>query len=497
MSGSTPSPGASRRHPLLLIALALPLILGAWYARQIADSIIGPLAIAASDSEVAVAAPGLLYRLSANGALQSTDADTISPDALDAGLDFHAGFLLASPGPDGELLRCEGGDCKLFSENNWAPKGPVQVHFDSTHFWFSETDADRIQRYGVDGSRIDMPLSDLNEPGSLYVDGERLFVANSGAGKIQRHKLHKRGIDEAEDFATYRTGPVDNPVSIPRRLLAAGDGGFKAIFSDARRQNAVLVDIDRYGDATPAAIEGLVNPVDLAWQGDALLILDEGLMQVLKLETDGTISVFGDDDFQAQLAEKESLRYALRNAAPALFWLGIAALSVGGAWLLLVLTHREVDPAMTVQPDVNGILWLPAECDLAPRRIPRYVLVAAPLALAPAGALMLVTPWQQAAMGWAAVVLAIAVSIPMMAAARANLPKGERIGIRDRQLIVTHPERGMREFPLPRVEWNEFLLRPQSGLEIPLARGSIPLYHVPTIEAELLPRLNLMRKIVN
>jgi hypothetical protein len=470
---------------------------GAWYARHAADAIHGPLAIAASASEVAVAAPGVIYRLDANGQLQSSDSETLAADATDAGLALVGQTLLASPGIDGGLLRCTGGDCQPFSGDDWAPSGPVQIHFDGAQFWFSETDSDRIQRYDTSGKRIDMPLSDLNAPGSLHVSEDKLYVANSGEGKIQRYQLHKRGIDEAETFATFRSGRDDHPVFMPRRLLALPDGGFKAIFSDARRQNAVLVDIDRYGVVTPAAIEGLVNPVDFAWQGDALLILDEGLMQVLRLDAEGEISVFGNAEFQEQLADGERLRYVLRSLAPTLFWLGIVSLSFGGAWLLRLLTHREVDPALDVKPDVNGILWLPAECDLAPRRIPRYLLVAAPLALAPASAVYLTTPWPPLAMGWAAVVLSIAVLIPMLAAARASLPKGERIGIRDRQLIVTHPERGMREFPLPRVEWNEVLLRPQSGLEIPLARRGKPLYHMPTIEAELLPRLNLMRKIVN
>lgn len=499
MAGSSAPQGAAApsplRLPLILIALSLPLLAGAWYARFAADSITGPLAIAASSSEVAVSAPGLLYRLDARGALQSVDGETIAEDAVDSGLAFVGESLIASPGIDDVLLRCSADACEPFSDDNWAPTGAVQTWFDGVRFWFSETGADRIQRYDTAGKRIDMPVSDLSAPGSLWVQDDMLYVADAGERKILSYRIHKRGIGEGETFATWRGGPDENPIDRPQRLLSDGDGGFTAIFSDARRRNGALLAIDANGTATPFDTDSFVNPVGLTRLGDALLVLDEGLMQVLRVDADGSVSVFGDEDFQTQLADQQGLRAGLRATMPVLFALGILALAIGGSWLLNIVTYRAVDPALAVKPDAEGILWLPAECDLAPKRIPRFVLVAAPLALIPAAAVAATTPWPLVAVAWAMLPLSVAALVPMVAASRASLPKGERVGIRDRQLIITHPEKGRREYPLPRVEWSEHLLRPEPGLDIPLLRNGVHLYHASTIEELLLPRLNLMRKI--
>lgn len=495
-TASTPAPATNpSRIPLIVMLLAVCLLAGAWYAKKTAAGIVGPLAIAASDNAVAVLAPGTLYRLDAEGALQSVDTETVASGIRDGGLYWAGETLLVSPGSDDELLRCSADGCAPFSDDNWAPQGAVQTHFDGNWFWFSETAADRVQRYNTDGKRIDMPVSDLSSPGSLWVQDDVLFVANAGERKIVSYKLHKRGIDEAETFAIWSEGPRSNPIDVPRRFLPDRTGGFKAIFANARGTVGRVVDIDADGEVTPVELEDLVHPVSLAWLGDALLVLDEENMQVLRVAADGSTSVFGDEDFQAQLAEPKSLRYWLRMLTPVLLALGVLGLGAGCSWLLHVLTWRPIDPALDVKPDSEGILWLPAECDLAPRRMPRYVLVALPIALLPSAALLAETPWLLPAVAWAALFLGAAILLPLIAASRANLPKGERIGLRDRQLIVTHPEHGRREFALPRVEWNETLLRPEAGLDIPLVRGRVALYHASTVENVLLPRLNLMRKL--
>lgn len=481
-------------HPLLVIALAVPLLAGAWYARQMASDIVGPLAIAAGDPGVAVLAPGVLYRLDHTGKLQSVDTETVADGIRDGGLAVVGDTLLVSPGVDDDLLRCTAEGCAPFSDDNYAPTGPVQTYFDGIHFWFSETDADRIQRYDSEGKRIDMPVSDLASPGSLWLTEDQLFVADTGGRKIVRYRVHKRGIAEPETFATFSDDDAEDPVDAPTRFLPVDDG-FRAIFSNAGRDHGVLVAIDNAGDAAPVDVEGLVNPVGVAQSGDALLVLDEETMQVFRQEADGSSSVFGDDDFRAQLAEGQSLRHGLRLAVPVLFALGVLAIAIGGSWLLKLLTYKESDPALAVAPDSDGIIWLPAECDLAPKRIPRFLIIAAPAALVPATALLLTTPYAGIAVAWVVLCTIAALFVPVTSAMRANLPKGERIGVRDRQLIVTHPEHGMREFPLPKVEWNEYLLRPEPGLDIALQRNGVTLYHASTVEDVLLPRLNLMRKI--
>lgn len=482
-------------YPILVVALAVPLLAAAWFAQKWAADIRGPLAIAANDREVAVLASGILYRLDHDGALLATDVDNVADDIRDGGVAYVGGELLVSPGVDGELLHCVDDECKAFTNDNYAPVGPVQSWFDGTYFWFSETEADRIQRYTPDGVRVDMPVSDLAAPGTVWRDGETLVVADSGNHKISRYQLHKRGIGEPEAFAQFTQGPAENPVNAPTRFLPQADGSLLAIFSNATRDQGALVAVSADGDSEPVLIDGLSNPIGIAALGDARLILDEGSMQVFRQTADGNVDLFGDDDFRAQLAEQEALRSGLRVAVPVLFVLAVLMVALGGTWLLQRLTWRPLDPALNVSPDGAGIIWLPAECDLAPTRIPRYLLVAAPLALAPVLAIAFTTTLGAVASLWSLLCFAVAAAIPGMAAMRARLPKGERIGVRDRHLIVTHPERGMREFALPKVEWNEFMLRPEPGMDIPLLRDGVPLYHQSSLEELLLPRLNLMRKL--
>lgn len=492
----TPSPSPlARRLPLFLLLLAVLLLAGARYAHLSKEDIVGPLALAASGERVAVLAPGALYHLNADGALQSVDTEHVAADARDGGLAWVGDALLVSPGAENELLACTRDACERFSDDNWAPTGPVQAWFDGTWYWLSETDADRIQRYDVDRKRVDMPVSDLSRPGSLWVDGEQLYVANAGARKVLRYRIHKRGIADPETFAEWSEGPVEDPVSIPRRLLPDGETGVKAIFANGSRTAGVVVNIDAEGTMSTMDVAGLVHPVGLARLGTDLLVLDEATMQVLRVDADGNTTVFGDDAFRAQLAERQSTREWLVMLVPGLFVLGILLLGVGGSWLIQVLTNRPDDTAINVSPDSDGIQWLPAVCDLAPRRIPRLLAVVAPVALLPAAALVLKTPWLLFGLLWATVFFSIAALVPIFTGKRTQLPKGERIGIRDRQLIVTHPEHGLREFALPRVEWNEYLLRPEPGLDIPLVRNGAPLYHPATVESLLIPKLNLMKKL--
>ena len=149
---------------------------------------------------------------------------------------------------------------------------------------------------------------------------------------------------------------------------------------------------------------------------------------------------------------------------------------------------------MGLHANADGIRWLPRESDRAGVHLPWAVAVAAPLALLPA----LAAGWLgQAGIGalWALLVLGIAAARPLIAAARARLPNDLRVGSRNRHLVVADTDKGLREFPLPQVEWDDSELRPAPDLSIPLVRNGIALFHAPTVAAALFPQLAPTRRI--
>ena len=87
----------SLTRPIVILALSLPLVAGAWFVRQYAESIVGPLAVAAGDDIVAVAAPGQLHRLGVDGALRDTHVFTGLPESPEVlALRFDAGLYFAN-----------------------------------------------------------------------------------------------------------------------------------------------------------------------------------------------------------------------------------------------------------------------------------------------------------------------------------------------------------------------------------------------------------------
>ncbi len=481
--------------PALLIVLALPLLAAGLFLRHHAGSIVGPLAIAVDEAgtRVAVARSGKVYHLDADGASRSVDEDLLDPEARHAGLAFVGNELFASPDPDGDLLRCTDTACSLFSDDEYAPRGAVHVFAEANRLWFSETDTERVQRYFPDGRRIDMPVSDLTRPGSLWLEGDQLYVANAGSNEIRRYRMHKRGIDEPEAFATFSDGDEHAPVNQPCCFVRDGDG-FIAAFNDAAGRQGTLVRIDASGAVEPLAVAGLENPVALARLGDAVLVVDEERMQVLKVTADGTASVFGDEAFRTVLGDGASLRASLRMAGPALAVLAALLAALGGSWLLQRVGQRRPDPALVLHADTEGIRWLPRESDRAGVHLPWALVVSTPLALLPA----LAAGWLgQAGIAalWALLVLGIAAARPLIVASRARLPNDLRVGTRNRHLVVADTDKGLREFPLPQVQWDETELRPEPDLSIPLVRNGQALFHAPTLAAALLPQLAPAQRI--
>ncbi len=481
--------------PAALILLALPLFAGTLFVRQLADGIIGPLAIAVSpDGErIAVAGAGDIYHLDAQGALQGVDADMLDPAAREAGIAWLGDGLLVSPDTDGDLLHCSATACSVFSPDPYAPNGAIQVFVAGNRLWLSEAGTDRLQRYFDDGRRIDMPLSDLLRPGSLWLEGDQLYVANSGARALQRYTVHKRGIDEPEKFAVFSTGNKDAPIDQPTRFVRSGEG-FQAIFSDHDRRHGVLVAIDNNGTVTQRAVPGLVNPVALDLLGDALLVVDEDRMQVLQVAADGATNVFGDDSFRAQLASRQPLRSNLRIVAPVLMMLAALTLAVGGSWLLRLFSSQRSNPPLAVAPDAQGIIWLPREIDFTTARVLRQCAIFAPAALAPAAAAAF-AGYPTAGSIWALLSWAAATLPALRDGMRARPPNNLCIGMRGHKLVITDSERGLREYPLLQVAWDDLHLRPEPALTLDLTRDGIALFHLPTIAQVLMPRLNVARRI--
>lgn len=477
-------------RPAITLALSIPLLLGALYAGDAAQSITGPLAIAVGDEQVAVAAPGLLYRLDLDGGLLDVDEETIAPDARDAGLLWLRDSLLASPGADsGTLLHCTTDGCAPFSADPYAPTGPVQAHVDGGILWLAETEADRLHRFRLDGKRIDMPLSDLSRPGSVLRDGDSVLVCNTGDARLDSHRIHKTGLDFGEQKVKFPPDEAKDPVNRPLRMLADHQGGYRVLLTNAARSRGMLARIS--GDLEVHAVDlpSLSNPVSMAWLGKDLLVVDEDLMQIVRIDADGGATVFGDEDFNARLAAQRSTREILRLLSPVLLLLCALSAGIGGSWLLLEVFRRRGDPARDVGARADGIAWMPTESELAGERTKRNLLTTLPMATLPA----LAIAWlglPLAAAGWTAAVLAAAAIPAQRAATRARDPRGTRIGLRGKMLVIADTERGIREYPLAQVRWNGQRLQPAPGEIVSLAQNGVPVFHPPTLTACLLPKLD-------
>lgn len=482
------------RVPVLLLVIALPALIAALYLRGAASTIVGPLAVAADRERVAVLAPGTLYLLDTAGTLGERLDGVIASETRDAGAGWVDGVLLAGPGVDGELLRCDRDGCRPFSDDPYTPTGPVQVMQADGVVWLAETEADRIHRFRADGKRIDMPLSDLSQPGCMLREGESLLVCNTGSGLLGRHAVHRRGVDYGEDFVRFTVGEGDDAIDRPLRLVAADGGGYVALYTDGRRERGILADVTADGQVTPRDLASLANPVSLARLGDDLLVVDEDLMQVVRIAADGSATLFGDESFNAQLSAQRGTRDALRLAWPLLLAVAVLCAAGGGSWLLWLLAARRPDAAREVKPGPDGVAWLPTGADLARTRVTARLVVAAPAIIVPA----IAATWlgmTVAGLAWA-IVVAVAAALPVQLAAMREQPaQGLRIGLKGRVLVVTDAERGMREFPLAQVAWNGQRLQPRPDLDIPLAREGLPLFHRPTLDASLFPALDPARRL--
>ncbi len=486
--------------PIMMITVAVLLLITAGLIRNAADDITGPLAIAVHDNSVTdnsvivVAAPGQLYYLNGTGALQYRDDATLAPAARDAGLAFIGDTLLVSPGIDGALQRCTNNKCTPFSADPYAPTSPVQIGPAGTQVWLSETGSDRLYRFRHDGRRIDVPLSDLAQPGTAWQQDDQLLVCNTGGKELLRYTLHKRGISEPDVFATWSSGDENTPIDRPLRLLALDHGKFQVLFTNATRSHGLIANVDANGSVQPLDVPGLVNPVALDALGSDTLVVDEDRMQILRITADGKSTVFGDAAFTTQLAAKQPLRDRMRMTWPLLLILAALAFGIGIAWLLHRLLMQRPDTApLPVPKDNNGIAWLPPVSDQAPSRMRRQLLIAAPAALAPVIAMMLFGLFEFTLAGiiLAVVIFAVAAVWSLHTEARREQRPGNlRIGLHDAQLVVADTERGLREYPLQKVLWDEQQLQPEPLTTVPLTRDGIDLFHRPTLTAVLFPRLD-------
>ncbi len=492
-------PNASLKIAIALLLIAAAALTGALGARHVESGITGPLAIAVDGDRVAVAAPGMLYRLDAAGHLQARIDSVIAPDARDAGLYWLGGDLLASPAVDGgTLLRCDDETCAPFSKDPYAPTGPVQSAAATPgRLWLAETDADRVHRFFEDGRRIDMPLSNLERPGSLWQDDVALYVANTDAGKLQRFDLHKRGVGAATDIAAFQAqdDTFDPPV-LPLRLLPDGSGGFHVLLTNQSRTRGALASVSANGDIQQKNIPALINPISFAVSGDDFLIVDEDRMQVLRVSNvnpDAAATVFGDDDFNTALSAQHEKQALLRTLIPMLLVVA-TLLAAAGSWSLLRhFLHEETEPALAVKTSPDGIAWLPPDTQLIPRRLGRTLLMAAPWALFPA---LLAGFYHHAGAGklWFFIVLLLATVPVWINALRSRIPDQLKIGLRDKQMVIEHATWGLREYWLTQINWNEKELQPEKDIVLPLQRNGVALFHLPTLRESLFPRLQVSRR---
>lgn len=481
-------------RPVALLFLAALLLAAAEFARDAERKIVGPLAVATHGDQVVVAAPGVLYRLDMNGTLRGTDKDVLDPSARDAGLAWLGDDLLASPGRDGALLRCSGNTCAPFTNDPYAPHGPVQVAMAAPdRIWLLETDADRAQRFFIDGRRIDMPLSDLDHPGALWQQDDLLYVCDTGKNALERHPLFKRGIAGPETVAHFPAAADDpDPATRPLRLLPH-NGTLRVVLTNGARTQGRIADVGLDGSVRMLATPGIVSPVSLAESGDAVLVVDEDRMQVLKMDDLGHATPFGDAAFRAAIAAQVWKRDALRIAFPVLAVLVTLLLAIGGTWLAVRLLGAPGDPARPVAPGADGIAWFPHAAVNAPHAAIHRALAAAPAALVAAGAAGM--------LGHGTIAVAVALLVPLVAVlpvllAGARLPRsGARIGLHGKLLVIADPERGMNEYRVAQVAWNARMLQPDGGTAIPFAHDGVDCFHRPTLEASLFPALDPARRV--
>lgn len=481
----------SPKIPVALLALAVIALGAALAARHAEQQITGPLAVTVQGDDVVVAAPGKLYRLDAHGRLQRTDDNIVDANARDAGLAWMGADLLVSPGVDGKLLRCNDGNCTPFSTDPYAPTGPVQVAVATPgKLWLAQTDADRVHRFFESGRRVDMPLSDLQRPGALWQQDEYLYIANTGAGQLERYELHKRGIATPDVVARFPDpANEDDPVDLPRRMLASGDGSFRVLLANRDRTRGALAEVAANGSVQRLALPELANPVSFAELGDDLLVVDEDRMQVLRIAGDNRVTVFGDEAFNETIRAQHGLQSTLRALFPLLAILAALLAVVGGSWLVRNLLREDDEPALPVAAGADGVAWLPFDSALLQRRVTRAALQGLPLALFPA---LLAGLFNQAGAGvaWFAVVTVVAIVPVLIKASKVKVPDDLRIGLRGKLLVIEHAQHGAREYSLVQVGWNERQLLPEPGVTLPLERDGLALFHRPTLEASLFPQLN-------
>lgn len=482
--------------PVLLLALAMLPALFSGYAREMASGIHGPLAIAAGTMEVAIAGPGLLYRLDHEGNLLKVDDTLIDPGATDAGLAWLGESLLASPAADGGLLLCDEEGCNVFSSDPLAPSTPVQIHVDDGMLWLVETSLDRIHRYRPDGRRIDTPVSDLSQPGDAHREGAVLYVCNTGEARIDTHVIHKTGVAHGELFSKRTsTENGEDPLIHPLRILSRRADSFDVIYTNASGTRGQLARLDVAGNAEPVPSDVLANPVSMARIGEDLLVVDEELMQVVRLKPDGEALLFGDEEFNQRLAADRDERNTWRLIHPLAAVLAALLASIGGCWLLVLLVwplEKRPIPLHTEGRDPTQ--WLPQESTLVRARILRNATMLAPAALFPLVALVYLGQ-HAIAFCWTLIVLAAVVIPPAIRGWLARAPFDTRIGIKGRKLVIADIEHGMREYPIGQVEWSESHLQlPRAGT-IPLERKGRPLYHRPTLQAAFLPQLDPSRRL--
>lgn len=484
---------------LLLLLLAAPLLaLAGWLARDKAMSIEGPTALAARGNVVLVAREGLLHRLDSKGELVGT-LDAAAEGVWPQTLGFLDGetLLLGSTG-EGYLARCTLAPfaCNDFTESTvQKPEGELHTLVADGMVWIAESNWDRIHRYAADGTRIDTPLSiDLAQPRGLARSANLLLVADAGNRRVQSYVVHRRGFDEPQTFAEGFAAPdEEDPVDRPLALQPANDGWWLLLNNAARSRGGVLrLDADGTLQYRVDLPEDAL-PVAMARSGSDLLVADAERMQLWRVDANGTAAPWESAALEEVLAPVRDERALLRVASTLLMALAALLAAVAGSlWLWRSLPHPGSEPLPLVRGDQN-VQWLPGATDLLPRRLARNLAALLPSALAPALALAVLLPalpWP----AWPGLVLALGAVITLVDAQRDALPRGTRLGLRERNLVYTDAEKGLREFLLLRVVWDEDTLQPADDLSIPLTRAGRDLFHRPTLATHLFPRLNPARR---
>lgn len=368
MQGS-PKQNAAALAILLLVLGSLGLRL--WASGE-SSALLGPSYIGANAGHVVLEYDRQLFQLALDGSVQSSvplaelgiDATPVGLQLLSDGhvvigdLDARAIHRCQLPEP-----RCE----RIAPSDRFAIKKQFKFHLDEqrNRLYLTDTNRHRLLMQDLANNTL-AELSapgDLRYPNDIVVDGDgRPVIADTN-----HHRVAAYVPDNGVRHLLTGTPPLArNGRTWPTAIATADAGDFVVLISDGKLADADAIVYSADGNALRRLdLPADADPVAVAIQGRTALLTDPSRIAVYAANIDdGTVRRFGDERFQALLAQRAQHKQQLdRLASLGFAGLGVALVFAG---LLAVKVVRQNDrqpagrhraPRRAV--DLADIVWAP------------------------------------------------------------------------------------------------------------------------------------------